>query len=88
MHVDDMSNLTLTEKEFNLRYNVWKALHDWIIMTERWRTCPVTQLKGGECFTNTDEYAKAAYKMGKANKEDTVVFRLKDAIDEFKKVSG
>jgi hypothetical protein len=26
--------------------------------------------------------------MGKANKEDRVVYRLKDSIDEFKKVRG
>eukprot|EP01018_Ginkgo_biloba_P016070 Gb_13037 [translate_table: standard] len=31
-------------------------------------------------------YEKEVYRMGKANKEDTVVFRLKDSIDDSKKV--
>ncbi|KAL2622255.1 hypothetical protein R1flu_002460 [Riccia fluitans] len=86
MAVDDMGNLTLTEKEFSLRWTVWKALNDWIIMTTNWRACPVSDLKASEVTGKTDEYSKDAYKMGKANKEDTVVFRLKDTIEDFKKI--
>ena len=86
MPVDDMGNLAMTQKEFALRWNVWKALNDWIIMTANWRTCPVQQLVASVLTGKTDEFAKDAFRMGKANKEDTVVYRLKDAIDEFKKV--
>jgi hypothetical protein len=86
MAVDDMGSLSLTEKEFSLRWNVWRALHEWIQMTAKWRTSPVHTLSSAEVLGKTDEYAKDAYKMGKANKEDTVVFRLKDAIEDFKKV--
>ncbi|KAL3689708.1 hypothetical protein R1sor_016017 [Riccia sorocarpa] len=87
MAVDDMGNLTLTEKEFSLRWNVWRALNDWIIMTTNWRVCPVSELNALEVTAKTDEYSKDAYKRGKANKEDTVVFRLKDTIEEFKKIA-
>eukprot|EP01018_Ginkgo_biloba_P022956 Gb_30436 [translate_table: standard] len=86
MAVDDMSNFAMTEKEYNTRYGVWKALHDWITLTEAWQTGQFTKLNGPEIITKTEEYAKEAYRMGKANKEDTVVFRLKDSIDDFKKV--
>ncbi|KAJ7552701.1 hypothetical protein O6H91_06G065600 [Diphasiastrum complanatum] len=86
MALDDMSNLAMTEKEYHLRYGVWKALNDWIMMTKEWCESPVSKLKSGEILSKTEEYAKDAYKMGKANKEDTVVFRLKDAIDDFKKI--
>lgn len=86
MPVDDMGNLALTQKEFALRWNVWRALNDWIIMTTNWRNCPVQELVGPVITGKTDEYAKDAFRMGKANKEDTVVYRLKDTIDEFKKV--
>ncbi|KAI5062354.1 hypothetical protein GOP47_0022893 [Adiantum capillus-veneris] len=86
MAIDDLSNLMMTEKEYNMRYGVWRALNDWIILTENWRTGHVRKLNGHEVISKTDEYAKEAYKMGKASKEDTVVFRLKDTIDDFKKV--
>ncbi|MCO5581018.1 hypothetical protein L7F22_034894 [Adiantum nelumboides] len=86
MAIDDLSNLTRTEKEYNMRYGVWRALNDWIILTESWRTGHVRKLNGHEVISKTDEYAKEAYRMGKASKEDTVVFRLKDTIDDFKKV--
>jgi hypothetical protein len=39
-----------------------------------------------EISAAVEEYNKEAFKMGKANKEDRVVYRLKDSIDEFKKV--
>ncbi|EFJ29004.1 inner arm dynein 3-2 [Selaginella moellendorffii] len=55
-------------------------------MVKQWREGPVASLKAPEVQGKTDEYAKEAYKMGKANKEDTVVFRLKDAIDDFKQL--
>lgn len=81
-----MGSLSLTEKEFSLRWNVWQALNEWIQMTTLWRTSPVYTLKAADILGKTDEYAKDAYRMGKANKEDTVVFRLKDTIEDFKKV--
>ena len=87
MAIDDLSNLTTTEKEYNMRFGVWRSLHDWIRLTESWRTGYVRRLNGPEIISKTDEYSKEAYKMGKASKEDTVVFRLKDTIDDFKKVS-
>ena len=39
-----------------------------------------------EISAAVEENNKEAFKMGKANKEDRVVYRLKDSIDEFKKV--
>lgn len=86
MQVDNMSNLVQTQKEFALRWNVWKALHDWINMTEAWRVAPVQELNASVITNKVDEFSKDAFKFGKANKEDTVVYRLKDTIDEFKKV--
>jgi len=86
MQVDNMSNLAQTQKEFALRWNVWKGLYDWINMTEAWRISPVQELSAPLITGKVDEYSKDAFKMGKANKEDTVVFRLKDTIDEFKTV--
>ncbi len=80
-----MGNLAMTQKEFASRWNVWKALNDWIIMTTNWRTCHVQELKAPLIISKTDENAKDAFRMGKANKEDTVVYRLKDTIDDFKK---
>lgn len=87
MAIDDLSNLTTTEKEYNMRFGVWRSLRDWIRMTESWRTGYVRRLNGPEIINRTDEFSKEAYKMGKASKEDTVVFRLKDTIDDFKRVS-
>jgi dynein heavy chain len=86
MQVDNMGNLLQTQKEFALRWNVWKALYDWINITEEWRVAPVQQLSASLITGKVDEFSKNAFKMGKANKEDTVVYRLKDTIDEFKKV--
>ncbi|CAM6082178.1 unnamed protein product [Calypogeia fissa] len=87
MAVDDMGSLSLTEKEFSMRWNVWRALNEWIQMTTSWRTAPVYTLKASEVITKTDDSGKDAYRMGKANKEDTVVFRLKDTIEDFKTIT-
>eukprot|EP00854_Cymbomonas_tetramitiformis_P002484 gene2484-3228_t len=86
MTVDDFSNLALTEKECGSRYNVWKLLYDFETNTHAWTTGDV---KGLEILTITSEVettATSAYKMGKANKEDRVVYRLKDEVDEFKQI--
>ena len=86
MQVDNMSNLLQTQKEFASRWNAWKALYDWIKMTEEWRAAPVQTLSAALITTKVDEFSKDAFKMGKANKEDMVVYRLKDTIEKFKEV--
>lgn len=86
MQIDNMSNLQQTQKEFASRWNVWKALDDWIRMTTEWLASPVQQLNASTITGKVDEFSKEAFKMGKANKEDVVVYRLKDNIEAFKEV--
>ena len=84
MQPDDFSNLSLTEKECNARYAVWKAMREWEAHTHEWSTGRVLALDIATVADTVDSYTKSAYKMSKANKDDHVVYRLKDAIDAFK----
>ncbi|CAD7701708.1 unnamed protein product [Ostreobium quekettii] len=87
---DDFTSLSMTEKEVQSRYDVWLSLRDFIEKSTDWTDGPLltedgaTRLEFEVVGREVDEYAAKAYKMGKANKEDRVVYRLKDCIDEFK----
>eukprot|EP00899_Mesostigma_viride_P020786 jgi/Mesvir1/28709/Mv19680-RA.1 len=83
MTVDDFSNLVLTEKECRSRYDVWEAVRSWGQKTVRWREGPLQGLNVAQVSEELAHYKKEAYRMGKANKDDQVVFRLKDGIDNF-----
>eukprot|EP00898_Chlorokybus_atmophyticus_P003847 jgi/Chlat1/4463/Chrsp29S04567 len=86
MPVDDFANLALTQKECTARLSVWSALSEFIDKAQAWKTGPLQKLRVVEIQADVEQHAKDAYRMGKANKEDRVVYRLKDAIDEFKTV--
>ena len=52
---EDLSNLELTEKECESRYNIWKGLHDWETMTKKWLQSNAKGLDLEEIQTVTDE---------------------------------
>ena len=84
MPLDDFGNLSLTEKECSARNAVWTTLHTFIETTNDWLTRSAKTLDIATISEVVDNTTKEAYRMGKLNKEDRVVYRLKDFIDEFK----
>jgi dynein heavy chain len=86
MPMDDFGNLALVEKECANRYGVWKLLFDFETNSHAWTTNPVQSLTIANVLAEVDNAATSAYKMGKADKENRVVYRLKDTVDEFKQI--
>ncbi|GLC47993.1 hypothetical protein PLESTB_000047400 [Pleodorina starrii] len=89
---DGFPDLQAVEKEANAKYQLWKSLYDFMEKSHNWTEDPildengVSQMSIEEIRAEVEEYAQRAYKMGKAAKEDQVVVRLKDCIDDFKQI--
>ena len=81
---DDFSNLSLTQKELDGRKIIWQTLYDWEQNTSSWMTGNVENLNLASINDICDEAGRAAHKLVKQNKDDRVVYRLKDEIDDFK----
>ena len=87
MPQDDFSNVPLTQKELDSRRNTWNALFVWEKNVYSWldeRFDVQNPLDIEDIEQTVDEAVRNAHKMSKANKEDRVVYRLKDEIDSFK----
>ena len=84
MPVDDFSNLHMTDKECKARAAVWRTLYDFQKSVSTWTTGPVKALNAEDIAAEMDRVTVEAYKMGKANKEDRVVFRIRDEMEVFK----
>ncbi|UPR05068.1 heavy chain of dynein [Chloropicon primus] len=87
MPQDDFSNVSLTQKELDSRRNTWNALFVWENNVYSWldeRFDVQNPLDIEDIETTVDDAVRSAHKMAKANKEDRVVYRLKDEIDSFK----
>ena len=87
MPQDDFSNVSLTQKELDSRRNTWNALFVWEKNVYSWldeRFDVQNPLEIEDIEQTVDEAVRNAHKMSKANKEDRVVYRLKDEIDSFK----
>ena len=84
MPPDEFSNLALTEKECKARYDVWRSMREWEEHAKTWTTGSVIALEIAQVADTVDSYTKTTYKMSKANRDDSVVFRLKNAIEDFK----
>ena len=82
---DDFSNLSLTQKEYDTRLTIWKALHDWEDNTDTWMNGSVGDLNLESTNEVVEETARQSHRLLKANKDDRVVYRFKDEIDSFKK---
>lgn len=80
------------EKEANARYQLWKSLYDFMEKSHNWTEDPILDEAGEQTLkieairSEVDEYGMRAYKMAKANKDDKVVERLKECIEDFKQV--
>eukprot|EP00201_Polytomella_parva_P020499 CAMPEP_0175042260 /NCGR_PEP_ID=MMETSP0052_2-20121109/2450_1 /TAXON_ID=51329 ORGANISM="Polytomella parva, Strain SAG 63-3" /NCGR_SAMPLE_ID=MMETSP0052_2 /ASSEMBLY_ACC=CAM_ASM_000194 /LENGTH=3805 /DNA_ID=CAMNT_0016305023 /DNA_START=33 /DNA_END=11446 /DNA_ORIENTATION=+ len=89
---DAFANLATAEKDAQAKYQLWKSLYDFMEKSHNWTEDPVlddagqVQLSIELIRSEVDEYAMRAYKMSKASKEDQVVARLKDCIDDFKQI--
>ncbi|KXZ55711.1 DHC8 protein [Gonium pectorale] len=89
---DAFTDLTAVEKEANAKYQLWKSLYDFMEKSHNWTEDPILDEAGQSQMSieairaEVEEYAQRAYKMGKAAKEDQVVVRLKDCIDDFKQI--
>eukprot|EP00798_Chlamydomonas_sp_ICE-L_P012761 gene12761-16012_t len=90
---DDFGQLVQCEKEANDRYNLWKSMFDFMDRSSAWTEDPILDPVTGEVSlhieeirTEVDDYAARAYKMGKQNRDDPVVARFKDCIDDFKQI--
>ena len=87
MPQDDFSNVSLTQKELDSRRSTWNALFVWEKNVYSWldeRFDVENPLDIEDIEQTVDEAVRSAHKMSKANKEDRVVYRLKDEIDSFK----
>lgn len=82
--------LQAAEKEANARYQLWKSLYDFIEKSHNWTEDPILDEVGEQTLkiesirSEVDDYGMRAYKMAKANKDDKVVERLKECIEDFK----
>ncbi|KAG2451278.1 hypothetical protein HYH02_003884 [Chlamydomonas schloesseri] len=89
---DSFTDLTAVEKEANAKYQLWKSLFDFMEKSHNWTEDPILDEMGVQQMSieairaEVEDYAQRAYKMGKAAKEDQVVVRLKDCIDDFKQI--
>ncbi|KAG1661620.1 hypothetical protein FOA52_002850, partial [Chlamydomonas sp. UWO 241] len=92
LDIDDFGAHSLCEKEVSTRYQLWKGMHEFMEKSNAWTEDPIldengqVQLNMDEIRTEVDDYAMRAYKMGKTYKDDQVVVRFKDSIDDFKQV--
>ena len=84
MTPDDFSNLELTTNELNGRLLVWNSLHEWEESTHSWINGKVDQLDLATVNDFCDEANRKSYKLTKERKDDRVVFRYKDEVDDFK----
>lgn len=75
-----------------MRHGLWKGMFEFMEKSNAWTEDPILDEAGGVQLnievirTEVEEYAMRAYKMGKAFKEDPVVARFKDSIDDFKQI--
>ncbi|KAG2501733.1 hypothetical protein HYH03_000233 [Edaphochlamys debaryana] len=92
MEPDPFTDLAAVEKEANAKYQLWKSLYDFMEKSHNWTEDPILDEAGVQQMSietirsEVEEYAQRAYKMGKAAKDDQVVVRLKDCIDDFKQI--
>eukprot|EP00879_Flechtneria_rotunda_P022627 GHRR01023894.1.p1 GENE.GHRR01023894.1~~GHRR01023894.1.p1 ORF type:complete len:968 (+),score=348.72 GHRR01023894.1:492-3395(+) len=89
---DDLSTLMLAEKVANSRYQLWRSVRDFLEQSHAWTEEPILDDDGAVLLNvemvrqEVEDYAAKAYKAAKANKDDPVVARLKDIIDDFKEL--
>ncbi|KAK9828903.1 hypothetical protein WJX72_002692 [[Myrmecia] bisecta] len=90
---DEFVNLAAVEKEADGRFTVWKTLLDLQEKVIDWTTGTLLSMEDNTVRLNietiraeVEDFGGKAYRMGKASKEDRVVFALKDELDNFKQV--
>eukprot|EP00882_Tetradesmus_deserticola_P029870 GHRQ01033497.1.p1 GENE.GHRQ01033497.1~~GHRQ01033497.1.p1 ORF type:complete len:381 (+),score=198.64 GHRQ01033497.1:102-1244(+) len=89
---DDLSTLMMAEKEANGRYQLWRSVRDFLEQSRAWTEEPILDDDGLVLLNveavrqEVEDYAAKAYKAAKANKDDQVVSRLKDVVDDFKEL--
>ncbi|GAX77074.1 hypothetical protein CEUSTIGMA_g4520.t1 [Chlamydomonas eustigma] len=81
---DDYGNLLHVRREFERRKAAWVTLSEWLGLTESWLSSPCVSIKSEEVQSTTDEYFKKVYKMIKIYRDDMVVAKAKDMIEDFK----
>lgn len=72
--------------EYERRKLAWTTLSDWVGLQSRWLSDPVSSVRAEEVANTTEEYFRSVYKMCKLQRDDAVVMRAKDMVDEFKVV--
>ncbi|KAF6263196.1 dynein heavy chain 8 [Scenedesmus sp. NREL 46B-D3] len=89
---DDLSTLMMAEKEANGRYQLWRSVRDFLEQSRAWTEEPILDDDGLVLLNveavrqEVEDYAAKAYQAAKANKDDQVVARLKDVVDDFKEL--
>ncbi|KAK3272243.1 hypothetical protein CYMTET_19451 [Cymbomonas tetramitiformis] len=81
---DEMNNLMMTSSECENRHLTWKTLAEWERSTHSWMNNKVEALDLALINAAVDEASRTSYKMMKANKEDAVVKRLRNEVEDFK----
>lgn len=81
---DEFANLQLVEKELSARDAIWRTLHEFELSVESWMQGPVANLSLAAIQAEVDRVGQEAFKLARANKDDRVVFRLKDLLEGFK----
>ncbi|CAG9462898.1 unnamed protein product [Pedinophyceae sp. YPF-701] len=83
---DDMSNLSLMEREVQARSTIWNTLAQFEQSKLDWLNGPVLELDVEQIVPQVDNFGTTGYKLGKQLKDDRVVFRLREAVDEFREL--
>lgn len=83
---DDFTNLKTTEKELQGRYTIWKTLLDLEDHRTRWLEDPATELNVELITPELEAFTATSYKLVKQYKDDRVVYRLRDSIEQFKQL--
>lgn len=81
---DEFANLQLVEKELSARDAVWRTLHEFELSVEGWMQGPVASLSLAAIQAEVDRVGQEAFRLGRANKDDRVVPRLRDLVEGFK----
>jgi len=84
--VEDLSNLVMTEKVCRERLAVWTTLATFQQNVVVWTEGSVKELEVESILAEVERNTMEAYKMGRQNKDDRVVLRLKDEIESFKQL--
>jgi dynein heavy chain len=77
-------NLDDCREAVDLRCTMWRSLHQWQEMTEKWKTTQFSDVDAKAISSEAEKYAKIVMRLEKSLDPNPVQEKLKDLVMQFK----